>query len=211
METKLSTLRERIFPSCLLILQRYRYRRFLVEFPRGTKGFASRFPLSSRKRARPFVSSRKRARPFVSSARQLHQAIIVSWQMEGLPNRQQPPSRRIEPRVQRRLSINIPMIDFNRALAILFFRVSQISRNFSHHAKRENFPLFFLYPFFIISLFYLYPLLYPRKRFLIVPPTIHLDFLSFLPNFIKKIRVRCEISLSLPFSFSLSLCSLADG
>lgn len=200
METN-STLRERIFSSCLLILQRYRYRRFLVEFPRGTKGFASRFPLSSRKRARPFVSS----------ARQLHQAIIVSWQMEGLPNRQQPPSRRIEPRVQRRLSINIPMIDFNRALAILFFRVSQISRNFSHHAKRENFPLFFLYPFCIISLFYLYPLLYPRKRFLIVPPTIHLDFLSFLPNFIKKIRVRCEISLSLPFSFSLSLCSLADG
>lgn len=201
METKLSTLRERIFPSCLLILQRYRYRRFLVEFPRGTKGFASRFPLSSRKRARPFVSS----------ARQLHQAIIVSWQMEGLPNRQQPPSRRIEPRVQRRLSINIPMIDFNRALAILFFRVSQISRNFSHHAKRENFPLFFLYPFFIISLFYLYPLLYPRKRFLIVPPTIHLDFLSFLPNFIEKIRVRREISLSPLFFFSLSLCSLADG
>lgn len=200
METKLSTLRERIFPSCLLILQRYRYRRFLVEFPRGTKGFASRFPLSSRKRARPFVSS----------ARQLHQAIIVSWQMEGLPNRQQPPSRRIEPRVQRRLSINIPMIDFNRALAILFFRVSQISRNFSHHAKRENFPLFFLYPFFIISLFYLYPLLYPRKRFLIVPPTI---FSPFFPILSKKFVFAAKFLSLSPFLFlSLSvLWRMDDG
>lgn len=141
METKLSTLRERIFPSCLLILQRYRYRRFLVEFPRRTKGFASRFPLSSRKRARPFVSS----------ARQLHQAIIVSWQMEGLPNRQQPPSRRIEPRVQRRLSINIPMIDFNRALAILFFRVSRFPgkslESFRTTQNEKTFPS----SFFILS------------------------------------------------------------